>query len=46
MRNLTVMAMRPCNSPHMAAHFKEIERSARAEVKLRFKALEYAIAQK
>jgi hypothetical protein len=39
--NLTVLAMAPRLSAKEAAAVKEMERSARAEVKLRVKALEY-----
>jgi hypothetical protein len=41
-RNLTVMAMRPDLSPARAELLRNAERSARAEVKLRVKALRYA----
>jgi hypothetical protein len=43
-RNLTVMAMNPRNAAE-AAVIREMERSARAEVKLRIKALEYGKQQ-
>jgi hypothetical protein len=39
-RNLTVIAMRP-NPPEKAELLRNLERSARAEVKLRIKALAY-----
>ena len=41
-RNLIVMAMRPDISPAKAELIRNLERSARAEVKLRLKALRYA----
>jgi hypothetical protein len=44
-RNLTVMAMRPGMSPAKAELIRNLERSARAEVKLRLKALRYAESQ-
>jgi hypothetical protein len=40
-RNLTVMAMNPKYSPEKVELLRNAERSARAEVKLRVKALEY-----
>jgi hypothetical protein len=43
-RNLTVMAMNPKHPPETAELLKLLERSARAEVKLRQKALRYAQA--
>ena len=44
-RNLIVMQFRPGNSPRKRAMLHELEQSARAEVKLRIKALEYAKSQ-
>jgi Rad52/22 family double-strand break repair protein len=41
-RNLTVMGMDPKQTPEQAALIKELERSARAEMRLRTMALEYA----
>src|SRR5262245_48422996 len=41
-RNLTVMGMDPSQPPDQVALIKELERSARAEMRLRTKALEYA----
>jgi hypothetical protein len=41
-RNLTVMAMRPNLTPEKAERVRILERSARAEVKLRLTALRYA----
>lgn len=41
-RNLIVMGMAPGLSPDKAAFIQNLERSARAEVRLRVKALEYA----
>jgi hypothetical protein len=41
-RNLTVMGMAPDRTPEKAALIHNLERSARAEVKLRLMALEYA----
>src|SRR5262245_15448594 len=41
-RNLTVMGMDPSQTPKQAALIKELERSARAERRLRTKAVEYA----
>ena len=41
-RNLTVMGMDPSQTPGQAALIKELERSARAEMRLRSMALEYA----
>jgi hypothetical protein len=41
-RNLTVMGMAPNLTPEKATLIRNLERSARAEVKLRIKALEYA----
>jgi len=40
--NLQVMQMRPGQSPEKLKHLSDLERSARAEVKLRIKALAYA----
>ena len=44
-RNLTIMGMRPNLSPHKKALFLQMERSARAELKLRHRALEHAKQQ-
>jgi len=41
-RNLTVMSLRPDLGPDQAALVKNLERSARAEMNLRVKALDYA----
>jgi hypothetical protein len=41
-RNLTVMGMDPSQPPDQAALIKELERSARAEMRLRTMALEHA----
>jgi hypothetical protein len=41
-RNLTVLGMSPHLTAEKAAVVRNLERSARAEVKLRIKALEYA----
>jgi hypothetical protein len=41
-RNLTVMGTDPGQPPDQAALIKELERSARAEMRLRTMALEYA----
>ena len=41
-RNLTVMGMDPSQTPEQAALIKELERSARAEMRLRTTALEHA----
>ena len=41
-RNLTVMGMDPSQTPEQAALIKQLERSARAEMRLRKMALEYA----
>jgi hypothetical protein len=41
-RNLTVMGMRPDLKPEHAELVKLLERSARAEQKLRIRAIEYA----
>ena len=41
-RNLTVMGMDPSQTFGQAALIKELERSARAEMRLRTMALEYA----
>ena len=41
-RNLTVMGMDPSKPPDQAALIKELERSARAEMRLRTMALEHA----
>ena len=44
-RNLQVMQMRPAQSAKKLKLLADLERSARAEVKLRTKALEYAKSQ-
>jgi ubiquitin len=44
-RNLTVMAMNPKHPPEKAELLRNAERSARAEVKLRQKALAHAQGQ-
>jgi hypothetical protein len=44
-RNLQVMQMRPGQSAEKLALLADLERSARAEVKLRLKALAHAKAQ-
>jgi hypothetical protein len=44
-RNLTVMGMDPRNTPGQAALIKSLEHSARAQLKLRVKALEHAKSQ-
>ena len=41
-RNLTVMGMDPGQPPDQAALIKQLERSARAEMRLRTMALEHA----
>jgi hypothetical protein len=41
-RNLQVMQLRPGQAAEKLALLKELERSARAEVKLRLKAIAYA----
>jgi hypothetical protein len=41
-RNLTVMGMDPSQPPDQAALIKELERSARAEMRLRTMAREYS----
>ena len=41
-RNLTVMGMDPSQTPGQAALIKELERSARAEMRLRTMAIEHA----
>jgi hypothetical protein len=45
-RNLTVMGMDPNQTTDQAALIKELERSARAEQRLRKMALEYPKSQK
>jgi len=45
-RNLTVMGMDPNQTTEQAALVKELERSARAEQRLRKMALDYAKARK
>ncbi|MDH2402107.1 hypothetical protein QCM77_19390 [Bradyrhizobium sp. SSUT18] len=44
-RNLTVMEMRPDLPPEKRDIIKQLERSARAEVQLRVKALNWQIEQ-
>jgi hypothetical protein len=44
-RNLQVVQMRPGQSATQLAHLADLERSARAEVKRRIKALAYARGQ-
>jgi hypothetical protein len=44
-RNLTVMGMDPSQTPGQAALIKELERSARAEMRLRTMAIEHARAE-
>lgn len=44
-RNLTVMGMRPDLTPEKRDIIKQLERSARAEVRLRVKALNWQIDQ-
>src|SRR5262245_58181799 len=44
-RNLTVMGLDPSQPPDQAALIKELERSARAETRLRIMALEHAKRQ-
>jgi hypothetical protein len=44
-RNLTVMGMDPSQPPDQAALIKELERSARVEMRLRTMALEHAKGQ-
>jgi hypothetical protein len=44
-RNLVVMQMRPGRTSEQLKVLSDLERSARAEVKLRVKALEYARTQ-
>ena len=44
-RSLQVMQMRPGQSAQKLKFLADLERSARAEVKLRLKALEYAKSQ-
>ena len=44
-RNLQVLQMRPGQSAEKLAHLADLEGSARAEVKLRIKALAYARSQ-
>jgi hypothetical protein len=41
-RNLTVMGMDPSQTPEQTSLIKQLERSARAEMRLRTMALEYA----
>jgi len=41
-RNLTVMGLDPNQTPEQAALIKELERSARAEMRLRTRALAHA----
>jgi hypothetical protein len=44
-RNLQVLQMRPGQTAEQLRHLADLERSARAEVKLRVKALAYARSQ-
>jgi hypothetical protein len=44
-RNLTVMGLDPNQTPEQAALIKELERSARAEMRLRTRALAHAKGQ-
>jgi hypothetical protein len=44
-RNLRVMQMRPDQSAAKLAHLADLERSARAEVKLRLKGIAYTKSQ-
>jgi len=45
-RNLTIMGMDPNQTTEQAARIKELERSARAEQRLRKMALDYANSRK
>jgi hypothetical protein len=44
-RNLTIMGMKPGLTPEKKALLLDLERSARAELKLRHKAIEYYLSQ-
>ena len=44
-RNLTIMGMKPGLTPEKKALLHDLERSARAELKLRHKAIEYYLSQ-
>jgi hypothetical protein len=44
-RNLTIMGMKPGLTPEKKAFLHDLERSARAELKLRHKAIEYHLSQ-
>ncbi len=44
-RKLTIMGMKPGLTPEKKAFLHDLERSARAELKLRHKALEYYLSQ-
>jgi hypothetical protein len=44
-RNPTIMGMKPGLTPENKAHLLDLERSARAELKLRHKAIEYFMSQ-
>jgi hypothetical protein len=44
-RNLTIMGMKPGLTPEKKAVLHDLERSARAELKLRQKAIEYYLSQ-
>jgi hypothetical protein len=44
-RNLTIMGMKPGLTPEKKALLFELERSARAELKLRHKAIKYYLSQ-
>ena len=45
-RNLTIMGMKPGLTREKKALLHDLERSARAELKLRHKAIEYYLSQK
>jgi hypothetical protein len=45
LRNLQIMQMRPGHSAEKLAHLADLERSARAEMKLQIKALAYYLSQ-
>jgi hypothetical protein len=44
-RNLVVMGLDPNQRPDQAALIEDLERSARAELALRWRALQYAISR-
>jgi hypothetical protein len=44
-RNLTIMGMKPGLTPEKKAFLHDLERSARAELKLRHKAIKYCLSQ-